>query len=237
MDIRIRNILNIDEERCNGCGLCVPVCSDKALAVKDGKARLLSESLCDGLGACLSSCPEGALSLIRKVTVPYAGAASQSAAEPVPSLVSPVLSAPAQAPAPDAASQGPARAPSPNAPCRHWPLKLSLCETESDLMRGARLLIAGDCTAFACRDLHLSQAKGKVILIGCPKLEDPKVLLEKTMALFRQANPESCTVVRMEKPCCKGLHTICTQAAKAVRQDLSVDDVVIYCDGLMQDTP
>lgn len=113
----------------------------------------------------------------------------------------------------------------------HWPLKLRLAPVEEPLLRHAHLLICGDCTAFASSAFHDTLSPGRAMLIGCPKFEDPRMLTAKLVELFQVAAPSGCTVARMEKPCCKGLYTICQDAAKTSGLDMGIDETVISCSG------
>lgn len=118
----------------------------------------------------------------------------------------------------------------------HWPLKLQLAPVDDGILFGTHLLICGDCTAFASRGFHDRAGKGKTMLVGCPKFEDSRLLKAKMLELFRTARPKSCFVARMEKPCCKGLVTVCAEAAKECDVPFRVEEVIVYCDGEMEHT-
>ena len=117
----------------------------------------------------------------------------------------------------------------------HWPLKLQLAPLDDPSLRGADLIISGDCTAFATSHYHERLRAGRVMLIGCPKFEDPRALTAKMTEIFKEAGPRSCMVARMEKPCCKGLVTVCRDAARAIGSDLEVREVVVYCSGVVEE--
>lgn len=117
---------------------------------------------------------------------------------------------------------------------RHWPLKLQLAPVDDVLLHKAPLLICGDCTAFATRGFHDRAADGKAMLIGCPKFEDPRLLKMKMVELFQTAHSPSCSVVRMEKPCCKGLVTVCAEAAKECGMPFEVQEIIVFCSGELE---
>lgn len=119
---------------------------------------------------------------------------------------------------------------------RHWPLKLQLAPVDDVMLFGADLLICGDCTAFASKGFLDTVGKGKAMLIGCPKFEDPRLLKAKMIELLQTARPKSCSVARMEKPCCKGLVTICVEAARECEVPFAVDETVVYCSGDLEHT-
>jgi len=202
-----RNIIRIDEEKCNGCGQCVIGCAEGAIQLIDGKARLVSEVYCDGLGACIGECPVGALTLEEKEAPDYdqasvdkhlvaTGRAPHSAQLP-------------HAPQPTPAFQGcPGSAPSVPASqssLGNWPVQFSLLPVNAPYLERASLLMAADCTAFAYPDFHRRFMKGKVAIIGCPKLDDAGAYREKLSKVIQANDIEFIHVVYMEVPCCGGL--------------------------------
>ncbi|MDL2207279.1 4Fe-4S binding protein [Desulfovibrio sp. OttesenSCG-928-M16] len=244
MEKQLRNIITIAEDRCNGCGLCIEHCRHEALEIREGKAVLLSESACNGLGSCVTFCPEKALALVRRVAYPHPAAAAlataareaalarQHGAPSAPRLIPPIAKdTPSASEAVSVTAADIETVQDGCGPCRHWPLKIRLAPVDDPQLAGSHILAAGDCTAFACPDFHRLVNPGKVTLIGCPKFENPKELTEKITEIFRIARPESCTIARMEKPCCKGLVTICSDAAKAAGFDGPLQDIVIHCKG------
>ncbi len=136
-------------------------------------------------------------------------------------------------------------APGPNDPCRkdaptlrtvqHWPLKLQLAPVDDALLHKMPLLICGDCTAFATKIFHDRVSGGKAMLIGCPKFEDPRLLKAKMVELFKTAHAPSCSVARMEKPCCKGLVTVCAEAAIECDMPFEVKETIVFCSGELED--
>lgn len=207
-----RKIIKIDEERCNGCGLCVNACHEGALKMIDGKARLVSESYCDGLGDCLPECPTGAISMEERVAQPYDEEAVKKnmAAKAAPlacgcpgthakAIEKPIIQEPE-------AVQGEAQS-----QLRQWPIKIKLVPVNAPYLDNAQLLIAADCTAYANANIHSQFMKGKITLIGCPKL-DAVDYSEKLTQILEQNNIKSLTVLRMEVPCCGGIVAAVKQA-------------------------
>ena len=198
-----RKIIVIDEEKCNGCGQCVTGCAEGAIALIDGKAMLVSEVYCDGLGACIGECPVGALTLVEKEAPEY----DQAAVDKHLATIGRAPHAAASA-CPGAA---PAMAPT-QSQLGNWPLQLSLMPINAPYLERATLLMAADCTAFAYPDFHRHFVKGKVAIIGCPKLDDAAAYREKLAKIIQANHIEFIHVVYMEVPCCGGLVRLVQQA-------------------------
>ena len=198
-----RKIIVIDEEKCNGCGQCVTGCAEGAIALIDGKAKLVSEVYCDGLGACIGECPVGALTLVEKEAPDY----DQAAVDKHLATIGRAPHAAASA-CPGAA---PAMAPT-QSQLGNWPLQLSLMPINAPYLERATLLMAADCTAFAYPDFHRHFVKGKVAIIGCPKLDDAAAYREKLAKIIQANHIEFIHVVYMEVPCCGGLVRLVQQA-------------------------
>lgn len=198
-----RKIIVIDEEKCNGCGQCVTGCAEGAIALIDGKAKLVSEVYCDGLGACIGECPVGALTLVEKEAPEY----DQAAVDKHLATIGRAPHAAASA-CPGAA---PAMAPT-QSQLGNWPLQLSLMPINAPYLERATLLMAADCTAFAYPDFHRHFVKGKVAIIGCPKLDDAAAYSEKLAKIIQANHIEFIHVVYMEVPCCGGLVRLVQQA-------------------------
>ena len=211
----IRKIITIDEEKCNGCGLCAMACHEGAIGMVDGKAKLLRDDYCDGLGDCLPVCPTGAITFEEREAAAYDEAAVQARmkqqAAPgggCPGSRAHAIARP-QAPAAPAASAAPA---SPSQ-LRQWPVQIKLVPVHAPYFDNANLLIAADCSAYAYGQFHERFMKDKVTLIGCPKLDEGDYS-EKLTEILSQNNIRSLTVVRMEVPCCGGIEQAAVTALK-----------------------
>jgi NAD-dependent dihydropyrimidine dehydrogenase PreA subunit len=246
----VRSIIQIDEEKCDGCGKCVIGCAEGALQIVDGKAKLVKDQYCDGLGACIGECPTGALTVIQRDAADYDEAAVLAAggnpkrghapAHPHPP-------APAAAPhpmphfggCPGSAARAFAPAalkPAPEAAARpsmlaHWPIQLHLIHPGAPWFQNADVLLAADCAPFAMAGFHENVLAGKSLIIACPKLDDKSGYAEKLEFLFAKSRPKSVTVVRMEVPCCGGLLQMVLQARDHSGSDCPVRDVVVSVRG------
>ncbi|MCF8032204.1 MAG: 4Fe-4S ferredoxin [Desulfarculaceae bacterium] len=233
---KTRDIIEIDQELCNGCGQCILDCAEGALKLVDGKAKLVGEIYCDGLGACLSGCPTGALTVVQREAEDFdeeaveellAGQA-QETAPPAASTEMPMASGCAgQA----AMSLEPAAAPPASGAAAsqlgHWPIKLQLLSPQAPFLQGADLLLLADCAAAALPDLHAKLLPGRAIALACPKLDDPQAHVDKLAELLAGAQVRSLTVVRMEVPCCGGLNWIVEQALAKAGKSLPLGEMVI----------
>ena len=208
-----RNIVVIDEEKCNGCGLCVDACHESAIALVDGKARLLSESYCDGLGACLPHCPMDAITIEEREAEVFDEAyAIRHQQEKQKELETPIPQ-PMACGCPGSRSRAIERAQAPAAQSgpvesklRQWPCQIKLAPVSAPYFHQANLLIAASCTAYAYANIHGDYMQGRVTLIGCPKLDG--VDYSGKLAAILSANEiKSVTVLRMEVPCCGGIVT------------------------------
>ena len=213
----IRKIINIDSERCNGCGLCVDACHEGAIGMIDGKASLLRDDYCDGLGDCLPVCPMGAISFEEREAAEYNETEVKNNMEQkkmgnlpcgCPGTNAKAISR-ADAPKAEAASV----VPPPASQLNQWPIQIKLVPINAPYFDGAKLLIAADCAAYAYGSFHEDFIKGRITLIGCPKLDDGDYS-EKLAAILTQNNIKDITVVRMEVPCCGGIESAAVQALK-----------------------
>lgn len=201
-----RKIITIDEEKCNGCGLCVDACHEGALEIIDGKARLVSESYCDGLGDCLPECPTGAITIEEREALPFDETAvkERMAALTKKDLLCGCPGTQARMVKPKAEpAVAPTQTASPSQ-LRQWPCQLRLVPSNAPYLDNAHLLIAADCAAYAYGDFHNRFMRNKITLIGCPKL-DPADYAEKLTEILQLHPIRSITLVRMEVPCCGGL--------------------------------
>jgi Fe-S-cluster-containing hydrogenase component 2 len=235
-----REIVKIDEEKCNGCGLCVPACAEGAIRIVDGKARLIADNLCDGLGACLGDCPMDAITIEQR-----------EADEFDEEAVEEHLSAEKEKPAPAAHSSHHGGCPSARlmtfgkeesspakeetgsrqSQLRQWPVQMHLVPPSAPFLKDADLLLAADCVPFAYADFHRDFLRDKALLIGCPKLDDGQAYLHKLTAILENNDIKSLTVMHMEVPCCSGLIAIARQAVAASGKDVPLETVRIGIQG------
>jgi ferredoxin len=228
----IRNIINIDEDKCNGCGQCVVDCAEAALRVVNGKARLIKEIYCDGLGACLGSCPTGALTVVQRESAPFDETATEKHMEAARGKKEAVHACPGARTIDFTSPEHEVGAVSDASPeLTNWPVQLKLVATNAPYFNGEDLLLAADCTAFAAANFHGRFIKGKKVLIACPKLDDAQYYLQKLTEIFRENAIKSISVVRMEVPCCGGLSYVVKQAITASGKDIPYNEVVIGIKG------
>jgi ferredoxin len=211
----IRKIIHIDEEKCNGCGICATACHEGAIDMVDGKAKLVREHFCDGFGDCLPGCPTGAITFEEREAPEYDHQAVLEA-QAKKAACSTHTGCPGarmrQLKRDTEPAQG--HAPSLRPQLQNWPVQIKLAPIQAPYFDGAKLLIAADCTAYAYANFHGDFMSGKVTLIGCPKL-DMVDYSEKLTQIIRNNNITGVTIVRMEVPCCGGLE----MAAKKALQD------------------
>ena len=235
----IRQIIHIDEEKCNGCGICAEACHEGAIEMVDGKAKLVRENFCDGLGDCLPACPTGAITFEEREAPEYDEAAVKinkmmkelHAGGGCPGSRVAQLNNVQDESSQSAQVRSDAK---PVSRLAQWPCQIKLVPVQAPFFDGAKLLIAADCTAFAYAPLHEEFMKGKVTIIGCPKLDDIDYT-EKLAAIIRQNDIQSVTIVRMEVPCCGGLQRAAENALKASGKFLPWQVVTISRDGRVLD--
>ena len=215
----IRRIIQIDQEKCNGCGACAEACHEGAITMVDGKARLMRDDYCDGLGDCLPACPTGAITFAEREAAAYDERAVMENKQR--KMRKEGMTLPCGCPGSQSRNiqrQGAPAVETPQAQqtsrLSQWPVQIKLVPVNAPYFGGARLLIAADCTAYAYARMHEDFMRGKITLIGCPKLDDADYTVKLT-DIIRTNNIVSVTVVRMEVPCCGGLE----QAAKAALQN------------------
>jgi len=243
----MRQIIRIDQDKCDGCGLCVPACREGAIRIIDGKARLLAERLCDGLGACLGECPRGAITIETRqaeefdesAVAAHLGGAGHGREAGLPQGSPPATEAGSGCPAARFArlereAPSPADLPAGDLPdgmsrseLGHWPVQLRLLPATAPVLRGAHLLVAADCVPVAYADFHRRLLHGRAVVIACPKLDDPGGYVEKLAAVFGSARPASVTVAHMEVPCCTGILRMVLQARRLGGSDLPVRDLTV----------
>jgi len=234
-----RKIIEIDEKKCTGCGLCTTACAEGAIELRDGKARLVSEVYCDGLGACLGECPEGALAVIERESQEFSPEAVEEhlkqkslgveqAHEPMacgcPSQHIQVFAQGRERPS---HKSGDLRVGGTASALTHWPVQIKLVPPKAPFLQGADLLIAADCTPVAYPDFHSRLLPGRTILIGCPKFDNVEEYVQKFVDIFDQASIRSITVVDMEVPCCSKLPALVRHALELSGKDIPFQELVI----------
>lgn len=196
----IRQIIRIDEDKCTGCGICATACHEGAIEIIDGKAKLVRENFCDGFGDCLPGCPTGAITFEEREAPAYDEAAVIKTKQEKEAQLS------------------------------NWPVQIKLAPIQAPYFDGAKLLIAADCTAYAYANFHSEFIKGKVTLIGCPKL-DSVDYSEKLTEIIKNNDINSVTIVRMEVPCCGGLEMAAKKALQNSGKFIPWQVVTISIDG------
>ncbi|HJJ91284.1 MAG TPA: 4Fe-4S binding protein [Methanocorpusculum sp.] len=220
----LRKIIKIDEEKCTGCGLCAEACHEGAIGIVNNKAKLLREDFCDGLGDCLPACPEDAISFEEREAAEYNAAAvlaAKKACHPhgCPGMQAKMIQREKSNADVSAQSE-----------LSNWPVQIKLVPTAAPYFAGADLLVAADCTAFAYGNFHAEFIKGRVTIIGCPKL-DGIDYAEKLGIILSQNDIHSITVTRMSVPCCGGLENAVRRALDASGKDIPLRVVTISTDG------
>ncbi|EJO5348913.1 4Fe-4S binding protein [Clostridium botulinum] len=243
----IRKIVNIDKEKCNGCGLCVTACHEGAIELIDGKAVLINDEYCDGLGDCLPECPTGAIKIVEREAAEYneelvekrmaikkleeknkekmpcgcPGTMAKTIKRPVKNInlnIEKKVNKDTEEMNMDSQLQ-------------QWPVQIKLVNTKAPYLENANLLIAGDCTAYAYGDFHKKFIKDRITLIGCPKLDDNEYYKEKIAEILKNNNIKSITVVRMEVPCCGGIVNAVKGAMLKSETIVPFNEVIISTDG------
>ena len=229
----IRRIVKIDEDKCDGCGQCVPSCAEGAIQIVDGKAKLVSDIYCDGLGACLGECPNDAITVEEREAPAFDEAAAQEHGRRQQDEEALPCGCPGSASRTIEREQAPAAQPA--APAQsglsHWPVQLKLVPFNAPYFQEADLLLVADCVPFALADFHARFLQGNPIVIGCPKLDDANFYVEKLADILRESSVKSLTVVHMEVPCCHGLTRIAAAAIDASGAAIPVNDVTISISG------
>jgi Pyruvate/2-oxoacid:ferredoxin oxidoreductase delta subunit len=252
-----RRIIEIDQEKCDGCEQCVDACHEGAIAMVDGKAKLVSDVYCDGLGDCIGECPQDAITIVEREAEAFDEAAVQQhlaqrdakETDPAPAPAKPAAPFPMHrgggggcpgamarmlrpqsevAPAPRAGGAG-----QPSA-LRNWPVQLHLLPVQAPYFDKARVLLAADCVPFAYADFHQSMLAGRTLIIGCPKLDDTSAYEEKLAAIFRFNDIEAVEVAFMEVPCCHGLVRLVAKALERSGKAIPLEMVQVGIDGTIK---
>ena len=235
----MRNIVFIDEDKCNGCGLCIPNCAEGAIKIIDGKAKLVDERFCDGLGACLGHCPQDAIKIVERdapdfdeheVEKHLAAAKKTAPKHEIP------CSCPGSM-AVDFRNEKQTRkttdeaAKRQNSELRQWPVQLTLVSPQASYFKDSDLLVAADCVPFAYPNFHSDFLAGKSVIIGCPKLDDAEFYADKLTEILKNNRIRSITLVNMEVPCCFGLQHIVEEAVQRAGKVIPIRQTVITIRG------
>lgn len=240
-----RKIITIDEEKCTGCGLCIPNCQERAIKIINGKARLISDAVCDGLGACLGECPEGALSLEEREAQPF------DEKKVLENLKQPEktagLLAVTEGGQRDRSCPGSAHAvfekkmpiisnsrqeKTQQSELMHWPIQLHLVNPVADFFSGKDVVLAADCVAYSLADFHSRFLKGKSLAIACPKLDrDIEIYREKLRRMADEAKINTLTVIMMQVPCCRGLLQIAQEVLQRAARKVPLQAIIISTQG------
>jgi NAD-dependent dihydropyrimidine dehydrogenase PreA subunit len=198
----MHKIIKIDKVKCNGCGKCIPDCKEGALRIVNGKAELISEAACDGLGACLGACPQGAITIVEQNAQPFVCPGSKSV---------------------NLKKNG--------SKLSNWPVQIRLAPVNAEYFHNADILISADCVGFAFADFHSALLGDKVLLVGCPKLDDIELYREKIGRIIAENNVRSITYARMEVPCCAGFIPVIRAAISASGKEIPFEIVTIGIKG------
>ncbi len=240
---QVRKIIKIDEELCDGCGLCVPDCAEGSLQVIDGKVKLVADNLCDGLGACLGSCPTGALKIIEREADDFDEEAveiflaEKKKEESQPQMdcgcasthiksfdpATPCASANKPAPMPIGTSS--------DSLLSHWPIQIRLIPPHAPFLQGADLLVAADCTAVSVPGFQEKYLANKVVMMGCPKFDDAESYIDRFAEIINNCNLKSISILIMEVPCCSAMNVIIKRALEKAEQTVPVEQVTISTRG------
>ncbi len=232
----LRNIVKIDENKCNGCGICIPTCAEGALQIINGKARLVKDIYCDGLGACLGKCPQDAITIVQREAAEFDEKAAEKHVKNIRyTPVTPTASS--ACPSTQSMQLKTEEKPTTEIPKKRksrlttWPIQLKLMPPNAQFLKNAHLLITADCVPFAYTNFHEDMLKDRVLAVGCPKLDDATLYRNKLAAIFKEANIQSATVVNMEVPCCFGLHRLVQEAIELSGKKIPLNQETISIKG------
>jgi len=237
-----RDIIEIDEDKCTGCGICITSCHEGALALVDGKAKLTNDIYCDGLGNCLKECPEDAITITKKDVKEFDFKATNEHLKELGReelknnpLEEPKMKddLPCGCPGTQMRELKPTTSSnqSQESQLQQWPVQLNLLPPQAPFFENSHLLVAADCVPFAHANFHSKLLQGKSLVIGCPKLDDIDAYQEKLTAIFQMNKVKSVTIAIMEVPCCEGMHHAVKQAIEASGEDIPLIKEVITVDG------
>lgn len=235
----IRKIVKIDEEKCDGCGVCIPACAEGALRIIDGKAKLIDEKYCDGIGACLGECPQGAITIEEKVADEFNEQAVKLHLERDEHTIQEL---PCGCPSVtvtqfernDTEYLASVEVKNQQSMLSHWPIQLKLVPPGAPFLQGADVVLAADCAPFTYAGFHQDFLKNHSLLIACPKLDDSQAHLMKLTDILSHSSVKSLTVVIMEVPCCSGLVLMAKQAIQLSGKNIPLKEVTIGIKGKLK---
>ncbi|MBA7634638.1 Ion-translocating oxidoreductase complex subunit B [subsurface metagenome] len=232
----IRNIVRIDEDKCNGCGVCVPACAEGSLQIIDGKAKLISEIYCDGLGACLGNCPQGAITIEQRASQEFDEVATkihlkeqEHTKEKLPCGCPSITvtqferQETTEAPLKEKTTQ--------HSMLSHWPVQLTLVPPTAPFLQGTDLVLAADCVPFAYAGFHQDFLRDHTLLVACPKLDDYQAHLKKLTDILSHSSVRGLTVVHKHEPCCSGLVQMARQAIQLSDKDIPLKEITVGVKG------
>jgi len=239
-----RKIIEIDEERCDGCGQCVPSCAEGALKIIDGKAKVVADKFCDGLGACLGECPNDALRVIEReadefdeeAVEAHLAHSPQIAAKPEKATPRGCPSVGIQQFAPSNLSEEGQRFSGPESiqsGLSHWPVQIRLVPSNAPFLNGADLIVVADCVPVAFPSLHRDFLTGNAVMLGCPKFDEAQEYIEKFAKICKHSGIKSITSLIMEVPCCAALSTVVRKGLEQSGMDIPFEEVVISTRGMI----
>jgi ferredoxin len=235
-----RKIIKIDESRCTGCGECITACAEGAIELKGGKAGVVSDSFCDGLGACLAICPAGALTIVEREAEEFDEAAvkqyqrqKEISVSPCTAPVSlkPLALAAAKKGKPETEAAEAEKIGAEASQLSSWPIQMRLVRPGAPYLKGASLLVAGDCTAFAYPRIQQEFIKGRVALVGCPKLDEKEPFVTRLSEILTANDIKDITILHMTVPCCAQLSRLVAEAIKRSGKDIPVKAYVVGIEG------
>lgn len=238
-----RKTIKINEALCNGCGKCMIACAEDAILVANGKAQVISDKFCDGLGACIGECPVGAITIEERVAEEFNGETAKAHLNPPISgkdltsmgegsqeLQSPVPSSTSLNKSKDAGPRCHLRKLGPSSQLSNWPIQMRLVNTDAPYFKDARLLIAADCSGFASPSIS-EFIKGRIVLISCPKLDEPGPFVEKLAEILRSNEIKDITVLHMEVPCCSNLARLVLKSIEMSHKKANLNLFICMIDG------
>ena len=229
----LRNIITIDEEKCNGCGFCASACAEGAIKIVNGKAKLVSETYCDGLGTCIGHCPQNAITIEQREAKPFDEEATKKHLGQMkqPQLTPFMCPGMASTQLRNSAEKSDSESGDVPSQLTHWPVQLKLVSANAPYFVDACLLLVADCVPFAMGDFHSRFLRGHSIVVGCPKLDDAHFYIDKLADILRANKLKSLSVVHMEVPCCHGLTRIAQEALAKAGVKMTFEDVTIGLNG------